>query len=93
MTPPDTLARVEQACAQLLREAEPVTFTTVAVRAGSAEPPSIETPRFEPWSKNTASTATIPALSPASSPRSDTCAPPSRSSPAKSGATKTSSAA
>ena len=34
MTAPDTLARVEQACADLLQKGEPVTFTTVASAAG-----------------------------------------------------------
>lgn len=34
MTSPETLARVEQACAELLRASEPVSFTTVAARAG-----------------------------------------------------------
>jgi hypothetical protein len=34
MTSPETHLRVEQACAQLAREAQPVTFTTVAARAG-----------------------------------------------------------
>jgi hypothetical protein len=34
MTSPETLARIEQACAQLLRDAQPVTFTTVAARTG-----------------------------------------------------------
>jgi hypothetical protein len=34
MTSPDTLAHVEQACTQLLRDHQPVTFTTVAERAG-----------------------------------------------------------
>jgi len=33
MTSPDTLARVERACAELVRDAEPVTFTNVAERA------------------------------------------------------------
>jgi len=34
MTSPDTLARVERACTQLLRDGQPVTFTTVAQQAG-----------------------------------------------------------
>jgi hypothetical protein len=34
MTAPETLAKVEQACADLLQEGEPVTFTTVASAAG-----------------------------------------------------------
>jgi len=34
MTSPDTLARVERACIELLRDEQPVTFTTVADRAG-----------------------------------------------------------
>jgi len=34
MTSPETLARVERACAELLRAALPVTFTTVAARSG-----------------------------------------------------------
>ena len=33
MTSPDTLARIEKACAELVRDAEPVTFTNVAARA------------------------------------------------------------
>jgi ubiquinone biosynthesis protein UbiJ len=33
MTSPDVLARVERVCAELLRDAQPVTFTTVAARA------------------------------------------------------------
>ncbi len=34
MTTPETLANIEQACADLLGEDEPVTFTTVAAAAG-----------------------------------------------------------
>jgi hypothetical protein len=34
VTSPDTLARIEKACAELVRDAEPVTFTNVAARAG-----------------------------------------------------------
>jgi hypothetical protein len=34
MTSPDTLARVETACFELVRDAQPVSFTTVAARAG-----------------------------------------------------------
>jgi hypothetical protein len=34
MTAPATLAKVEQACADLLEDGEPVTFTTVACAAG-----------------------------------------------------------
>jgi hypothetical protein len=34
MTSPDTLARIERACVELLRDEQPVTFTTVAERAG-----------------------------------------------------------
>ena len=34
MTAPETLAKVEQTCADLLQEGEPVTFTTVASAAG-----------------------------------------------------------
>ncbi|MDA8062753.1 MAG: DUF6262 family protein [Actinomycetota bacterium] len=34
MTSPDTLIRVEQACARLLHEGQPFTFTAVATRAG-----------------------------------------------------------
>src|SRR5665213_873592 len=34
MTAPETLARIEQTCAGLLKEGEPVTFTTVAAAAG-----------------------------------------------------------
>src|ERR1700728_960407 len=34
MTAPETLAKVEQTCAELLRDGEPVTFTTVASAAG-----------------------------------------------------------
>jgi Family of unknown function (DUF6262) len=34
MTAPETLIKVEQACADLLQEGEPVTFTTVAAAAG-----------------------------------------------------------
>ena len=34
MTSPETLAKVEQTCADLLQEGEPVTFTTVASAAG-----------------------------------------------------------
>ena len=33
MTAPDTLARVERACVELVRDAEPVSFTSVAERA------------------------------------------------------------
>ncbi|HTP30267.1 MAG TPA: hypothetical protein VMK12_32000 [Anaeromyxobacteraceae bacterium] len=33
MTSPETLARVERACAELVRDAEPVSFTNVAARA------------------------------------------------------------
>ena len=33
MTSPDTLARIERVCAELLRDAQPVSFTTVAARA------------------------------------------------------------
>ena len=33
MTAPETLARVERACAELVRDAEPVSFTNVAERA------------------------------------------------------------
>jgi ubiquinone biosynthesis protein UbiJ len=33
VTSPETLARVERACAELVRDAEPVSFTTVAARA------------------------------------------------------------
>jgi ubiquinone biosynthesis protein UbiJ len=33
MTSADTLTRVERACAELVREAQPVTFATVAARA------------------------------------------------------------
>jgi hypothetical protein len=33
MTSPDTLARVERACTELVRNAEPVSFTNVAARA------------------------------------------------------------
>lgn len=34
MTSAETLNRVERACAELLREAQPITFTTVATRTG-----------------------------------------------------------
>ena len=34
MTSPDTLARVEHACAALRRDSKPVTFTSVAAQAG-----------------------------------------------------------
>jgi hypothetical protein len=34
MTAPETLAKIEQACADLLQEGKPVTFTTVALAAG-----------------------------------------------------------
>ncbi len=34
MTSPDTLARIEKVCEELVRDAEPVTFTNVAARAG-----------------------------------------------------------
>lgn len=34
MTAPETLAKIEQTCADLLQEGEPVTFTTVASAAG-----------------------------------------------------------
>ena len=34
MTSPETLARIEQACVELFRDAQAVTFTTVAERAG-----------------------------------------------------------
>ena len=34
MTAPETLARIEQTCAELLKDGEPVTFTTVATAAG-----------------------------------------------------------
>jgi len=34
MTSPETLARIEQACVELLRDEQAVTFTTVAERAG-----------------------------------------------------------
>jgi xanthine/CO dehydrogenase XdhC/CoxF family maturation factor len=34
MTAPETLARIERTCAELLQEGEPVTFTTVAPVAG-----------------------------------------------------------
>lgn len=34
MTSKDTLARVERACAELLRDAEPVSFPAVAERSG-----------------------------------------------------------
>jgi len=34
MTSPETLVRIEQACVELLRDAQAVTFTTVAERAG-----------------------------------------------------------
>ncbi|MGH9304877.1 MAG: DUF6262 family protein, partial [Acidimicrobiales bacterium] len=34
MTSKDTLATVERACAELLRDAEPVTFPVVAERSG-----------------------------------------------------------
>jgi len=33
MTSPETLARVERACAEHVRDAEPVSFTNVAARA------------------------------------------------------------
>ncbi len=34
MTSKETLAKVERACAELLRDAEPITFPAVAERAG-----------------------------------------------------------
>jgi hypothetical protein len=34
MTAPETLAKIEQACVDLLRKGDPVTFTTVAAAAG-----------------------------------------------------------
>jgi len=34
MTAPETLARIEQTCTELLKEGEAVTFTTVAAAAG-----------------------------------------------------------
>jgi hypothetical protein len=34
MTSPETLARIERACVELLRDEQSVTFTTVAERAG-----------------------------------------------------------
>jgi hypothetical protein len=34
MTSPETLARIEQACVELLRDEQAVTFTTVAQRTG-----------------------------------------------------------
>jgi AcrR family transcriptional regulator len=34
VTSPDTLARVERACTELVRDAEAVTFSSVAARAG-----------------------------------------------------------
>jgi len=34
MTSPGTLARIEKACVELLRDAEPVSFTNVAARTG-----------------------------------------------------------
>lgn len=36
MTSPETLARVEQACAELIRGGHPVTFTDVAARSGTS---------------------------------------------------------
>ena len=34
MTSSETLARIESACVELLRDSQPVTFTTVAARSG-----------------------------------------------------------
>ena len=61
MTSPDTLARVERACAELVRDAEPVTFTNVPTGPGSAGRLSTETRTSEWSSKNTPSSQPRPA--------------------------------
>lgn len=34
MTSPETLERIEQTCAELIRDGQPITFTNIAARAG-----------------------------------------------------------
>ena len=86
MTAPETPARIERTCAELLQEGEPVTFTTVAPVAGISRTTLIGIRPCGWWSRNIGPIVTGPCL--AWSLRLAICAPPSKPWPNGSGATR-----
>ena len=59
MTSAETLAKIEQACTELLHNGEPVTFTTVASLAGISRNTLYRDSTLARWSKSTEHVATI----------------------------------